>query len=184
MSSAAVRSFDAIQRIREELLRFAQQCDEALGEVDAEVLRVLDWVEHDRPRYWKERVRRAQDEAHDAKVALERCLMYPINDETPACAEEKVALKHAAVRLLRCEEKQESVRALAQKLRHEMHEYKGRTAQLKRLIEVEAPRGAAVLERSLAVLEKYAAAGRAAPRTPDSAADPAAADGAPAEESS
>lgn len=160
MSSAAVRSFDAIQRVRDELLRFAHQVDEGLTEVDAEVRRVLDWVEHDRPAYWKERVRRAHDEVHDAKVALERCLMYPINDETPSCAEEKEVLKHARIRLRRCEETQERVREIARKLRHELHEYKGRTSQLKRVVEVETPRAAAELERSLAVLERYVAAGR------------------------
>ena len=172
MSSAAVRSFDAIQRVRDELHRFAHQCDEALAEVEGEVLRVLDWVEHDRPAHWKERVRRAQDEVHDAKVALERCLMYPINDETPACAEEKDALKHARLRLLRCEGKQQAVREIARKLRHEMHEYKGRTAQLKRVIEVETPRAAAVLERSLAVLEKYSAVGRGGAGSPASSSAP------------
>lgn len=181
MSSAAVRSFEAIQRVRDAIAHFAAQADEALAEVEGEVRRVTDWVEHDRPGYWKERVRRANDEVTEAKAALHRCLMYPINDEQPSCTEEKQALKHAEMRLAHCEAKRQRVREIAGVLRHETHEYRGRTAELKRVIEVEAPAAAAELERSLEVLERYTRTGspggppseppRADPRGPDAEGD-------------
>lgn len=164
MSSAAVRSFDAIQRVREQLLRFAHQTQEGLTEIEAEVRRVLDWLENDRPAYWKLRVRKAHDGVGEARGALERAMMFRVNDEDPACTEQKAALKAAQAELRRCEDKQQRLREIIRELRHEVHEYKGRVAQLKQVIEIDTPRGAATLERSLAVLECYAAAGSSGKR--------------------
>ncbi len=156
--SAKVQSFDAIQRVREELLRFAHRSGDSLAEIDGQVRRMIDWVEHDRPAYWKDRVRRAFDGVSEAKAALQRCLMYPINDEQPSCAEERAELKKAEAHLRRCQQKQQRVREIASTLRHEMHEYQGRTAQLKQWIEVETPQATAELERVLGSLERYIAA--------------------------
>lgn len=152
---AKVQSFDAIQRVREELLKFAYRSGDSLTEIDGEVRRVIDWIEHDRPAYWKERVRRAFDGVTEAKAVLQRCLMYPINDEQPSCREERTDLKKAEAHLQRCQQKQQQLREISRTLRHEMHEYRGRTAQFKQWIEVDAPQAAADLERITASLERY-----------------------------
>lgn len=152
---ASIRSFDAIQRVRDELRRFAFQVGEGLTELEAEIRRTIDWVEHDRPLFWKERVRRAYDAVSDAKAELHRCLMYPLNDEQPSCTEQRAALKKAEARLRYCHEKQALVKSLAQQLRHELHEYKGRTAALREAVELDTPKSAASLARMIDVLEQY-----------------------------
>lgn len=152
---ASVRSFEAIERVRDEVQRFGARVDDGLTEIEGEIRRVLDWVEHDRPMYWKERVRRAYDAVGEAKGALHRCLMYPINDEQPSCVEERAALKKAEEHLVYCREKQELVRKIAGELRHELHEYRGRTGALRQAIEMDSPRASATLGRMIEVLEAY-----------------------------
>lgn len=156
MSSASVRSFEAIQRMREELQKFAFRSGEGLEQLEGEVRRVIDWVEHDRPGYWKERARRAFDAEAEAKNDLHRCLMFPINDEQPACAEQRAALRKAQAYRAHCEQMRVRVRELAHTLRHELQEYQGRVSQLKQAIEVDTPRSTALLARSLDALERYA----------------------------
>ncbi|MEN0063856.1 MAG: hypothetical protein AAGA48_17015, partial [Myxococcota bacterium] len=159
---AQVRSFEAVERVRDELARFGHRANDGLDELRGEIRRVIDWVEHDRPAYWKMRVAKAYDGVTEAKANLSRCLMYPINDETPSCAEERAALKKAQAYLVYCQEKQELVREWARKLRHELHEYEGRTARMQSLVEIDNPKAIALLERTLAALERYAGGSAAA----------------------
>ncbi len=49
--AANVRSLDAIAGVREALLVFQDELDQALSAIDVEMRHVLDWLEHDRPRY-------------------------------------------------------------------------------------------------------------------------------------
>ena len=154
--SASVKSFDAIQRIREELLKFAQSSGLGLDELEAEIRRTIEWVEHDRPQYWRMRVHRAHDAVTEAKNALHRCLMYPINDEQPSCTEERAALAKAEAELERCRKKHESVSEWSRTLRHELHEYKGRTTMLRQVIDADLPSATTALGQALLSLEKYA----------------------------
>ncbi|MEO0531597.1 MAG: hypothetical protein AAF266_13630 [Planctomycetota bacterium] len=153
---ANVRSFEAVQLVRDELARFNHRATDGLDELQAEIRRIIDWVEHDRPAYWRMRVSKAYDGVTEAKAALMRCQMYPINDEAPSCAEEKAALKKAQAYLAHCQQKQELVGEWARKLRHELHEYEGRTARMKSLVEIDNPKAIALLERTSASLERYA----------------------------
>ena len=189
---AQVRSFDAIQLGRDELMKFGQRSTDGIDELAGEIRRVVDWVEHDRPAYWKMRVSKAYDGVTEAKSNLHRCLMYPINDEQPSCAEERAALKKAEAHLAYCREKQERVRKWAFTLRHEMHEYEGRMAKLRSAVELDTPRVVAMLDRTIQTLEQYlsgsvggpavrestdAASGDATDETPP-AADPSSGEGA------
>ena len=160
---ANVSSFEALQLVRDELVRFKQRSTDGVDELAGEIRRVIDWVEHDRPAYWKLRVRQAYDGVAEAKANLHRCQMYPLNDETPSCAEEKAALKKAQAYLAHCEEKQRRVREWVRTLRHEMHEYEGRMSQLKTLIEIDTPRTIALIERQTEALERYLTGAPSAP---------------------
>lgn len=184
---AQVRSFDAIRTVREELMRFAQRSNDGMEELAGEIRRVIDWVEHDRPAFWKAKVRQAYDRVGEARAALNRCLMYPVNDEAPSCTEEKAALKKAQAYLEHCESKQRRVREWARDLRHELHEYEGRMARLRSLVDVDAPKCVALLDRTLDSLERYtgAAPPGAAAGGPARATDPHADDSpSPSQDSS
>jgi hypothetical protein len=156
-SSANVQSFDAVIAVRASLVAFGDQVEQALSMVDLEMRRLLDWLEHDRPRFWRTQLRMARDEVTAARAALHRCLMYPIGDERPSCREEKATLKLAEARLRHCEEKAERLKHWTREIRHEMFEYDGRIRQLTELVEYDAPQAIGILTKLLTHLEEYRA---------------------------
>ena len=152
---AKVYSSESIEAVRMALMSFSEQVSDALTELSAEMRRMQEWLDHDRPRHWKVQVRKAMDAAHEAQQALHRCLMFPIGNERPSCTEERAALKKAKARLEYCQEKEDRLRHWQQTLRHEMFEYDGRISQLVRLVEIEVPQAIGVLNKILRNLEEY-----------------------------
>jgi hypothetical protein len=154
-TSANVQSLESIEAVRRAMLLFDEQVADALTELGSEMRRMLDWLEHDRPRFWKTQVRKAHDQVHDAQQALHRCLMFPIGTERPSCYEERMALKKAEARFVYCQEKEQRVRHWQRTVQHELFEYEGRISQLVRLVEVDMPQALAVLTRIVRRLEEY-----------------------------
>ena len=152
---ANVHSLEAIDALRMALVSFIDQVSEALAELDAEMRRMLEWLEHDRPRYWRTQVRLSIDRVHEAQQALHRCLMFPIAGERPSCREERAALKKAQARQAYCEEKAERVRHWQRTVQHELFEYQGRISQLVRLVEIDVPQAIGVLHKIVRRLEEY-----------------------------
>lgn len=154
-TGANVQSTEAIDAVRRSLVLFVDQVQEALTELSAEMRRMLEWLEHDRPRFWKTQVRLAHDQVHEAQQALHRCLMFPVAGERPSCYEERAALKRAQARLAYCEEKTERVRHWQRAVQHELFEYEGRISQLVRAVEIDAPQAIGTLDKVLRRLEEY-----------------------------
>ena len=153
--SANVRSLEAIEAVRAALASFSEEVAQSLSMIDIEMRRVLDWLEHDRPRFWKHQVRRSMDGVTEARAALHRALMYPIADERPSCYEERAALKEAEARLAYCQEKEERLRQWVREVRHEMFEYEGRISQLSDVVELDVPHAIGIINRLLARLQEY-----------------------------
>lgn len=151
--------------MRRTLIVFAERVNDALAELGSEMRRVQEWLEHDRPGYWKKQVRVAMDDVHEAQQALHRCLMFPIAGERPSCYEERASLKKAQSRLAYCQEKGERVRHWQQTLRHELFEYEGRISQLTKLVDIDVPQAIGVLDRILRNLEEYQAVRAANPQS-------------------
>lgn len=161
---AKVHSSDAIEAVRMALLSFIDHVGDSLTELSAEMRRVQEWLEHDRPAYWRNQHRLGMDQAHEAQQALHRCLMFPVAGERPSCYEERAELKKAQARLAYCEQKTERVRHWQQTMRHEMFEYEGRISQLVKLVEIEVPQAIGVLNKIVRHLEEYHAVRAADPR--------------------
>lgn len=155
--AANVHSLEAIQSVHGALVVFRDDLDQAISTIDVEMRRVLDWLEHDRPRYWKKAVREARDGVTEAQQALHRCLMYPINEERPSCTEERADLKKAQARLEYCDAKSERLRHWIREVRHEMSEYQGRIRQLKDVVEIDAPQAMSILDRLIERINEYQA---------------------------
>jgi hypothetical protein len=154
-SPAKVHSSEAIEAVQRAMMLFVEQVSDALTELSAEMRRMQEWLEHDRPRHWKMQLKRANDMVHEAQQALHRCLMFPIAKERPSCTEERMALKKAKARLEYCDQKADRVRYWQQTMRHELFEYEGRMTQLLRLVDVEVPQAIGVLNKILRNLEEY-----------------------------
>jgi hypothetical protein len=161
---AKVYSSDAIDAVRLALISFVETVRDALTELSSEMRKSQEWLENDRPPYWRNQVRLAMDGAHEAQQALHRCLMFPVANERPSCYEERAALKKAKARLEYCREKQERVRHWQQTLRHELFEYEGRISQLVKLVDIDAPQAIGVLNKIMRRLEDYESVRAADPR--------------------
>jgi predicted RNase H-like nuclease (RuvC/YqgF family) len=152
---ANVQSLEAILAVKAALSTFHDDLEQAIATIDLEMRKTLDWLEHDRPRHWRIQLRNAGDDVTQARQALHRCLMYPINDERPSCYEERAELKKAEARLEYCTEKSERLRHWIREVRHEMSEYQGRISQMKDLVEIDTPQAVSILDRLLARLQEY-----------------------------
>jgi exonuclease VII large subunit len=154
-SPANVHSVAAIESFRGALARFELRAQDAMENLTGEMRRVVDWLEHDRPRHWKVKSREAADMVHQAKIDLERCLTFRVGDERPSCREEKANLKKAQLRVEYCREKIERVEHWNRQLQQELFEYEGRIGQLRRMLEIELPAARAKLQQIVQRLDAY-----------------------------
>ena len=154
-SPAQVRSVDAIEHFRSRLAKYEQQVQSALETLTLEMRRAADWLRYDRPSHWKQQTKQAEDVSHQAKLDLERCLIFPIAGEKPACREEKATLRKAKDRVDYCREKSERVRHWNRHMQHEMFEYEGRVGQLRQILETELPAARAKLQKIIRRLDDY-----------------------------
>jgi hypothetical protein len=174
---AQVRSTDAIEALAVALARFEERVSAALDSLDVDLRRAGDWVEHDRPVYWRNQLREAEQQLHDAKMELERCLlMTVVEGQRPACREQKAAVAQSKVRLEYCREKADRVKKWQRDYRHESMEFHGRVGQLRRLAEQDVPSARILLGKLLARIDEYQIEKAPAAFTPPEAATPTPAD--------
>ncbi|MGI9427155.1 MAG: hypothetical protein ACR2NM_00745 [Bythopirellula sp.] len=153
---AQVRNVDAIEHFRNQLAKYEQQVQVALESLTAELHRATAWLKQDRPGFWKKQTKLAEDAVHQAKMDLERCLMFPtVSGEQPSCREERTNIKKTQARLEYCREKVERVKYWNRQISHEMLEYSGRVGQLKRMLETELPAARARLQQIIHRLDAY-----------------------------
>lgn len=154
-SPAKVLSTDAIEAFKVALAKFELRVQNAVDVLQSELHRTEGWLQHDRPSYWKDQLHQAEDEAHNAKIELERCLLFTLNGERPSCREQRAALDAAKRRVAYCREKGEAVKHWQRTFRQEEFEFTGRLGQLRRTLESDVPRARAVLEQIMRRLEEY-----------------------------
>jgi hypothetical protein len=153
---AQVRSVVALERFRASLVEYEKRTQTALDILTAELRRATTWVEEDRPHYWLQQEKNAADAVHQAKLDVERCLIFTtIGDQQPACREERAALQEAKDRLAYCQDKRQQMRHWQGILQHEVFEFKGRLSQLRRILETELPAARAKLQLIIRQVEGY-----------------------------
>jgi hypothetical protein len=153
--SAKVTSVEAIGTFRVQLCKFCEEVREALCAIDMEARRVLDWLAHDQPRYWRDAVRDAHEELNHAKTDLFRRRLAGINGEMPECTEQKDAIRRAQRRLEEAEDRIEKCRRWCQLIQRAKEEYDGPARQLAALVEGDPPDSVALLGQVLDRLDDY-----------------------------
>lgn len=153
--SAQVTSIDAIRAFRAAISKFDAGARDAVTLITLEVRKALDWLEHDRARYWPEQLRKASEWVVQARNELERCQLTYGSQERPSCYEQKKALEKAKRRLRLCEEKVQAVRRWVRTVRAELNEFNGQMARMNNLLETDMVRAGGALERMLRALDQY-----------------------------
>lgn len=153
--SADVRNIEAINDFRIALIIFIEDAQSALQMMGMELNQTSEWIEHDRPQYWKNQERVAFDRVAQTRTAYETCRMRTVAGHRPSCIEERVAYEAAKRRVQHCHEQIEVIKRWARKLSQESDEFVGRLARLQAMLEVDLPKAVARLERMSATLEEY-----------------------------
>jgi hypothetical protein len=172
---ADVKSIDTLAFVKAALASFAHEAGQAVGEVELQGQRAVDWITVDRAAHWKAETRRAADLVNKAVKDLEHCRTFKkVGDNQPSCIEEKKALEKAKRRLELAERKAEAVRRWTPVVQQQFRETCVRLVRFREVIDVDCPKAMAALERMLKALDAYrtaqSPAGRAAATSTGSAA--------------
>ncbi|NLE39132.1 MAG: hypothetical protein GX621_14005 [Pirellulaceae bacterium] len=161
--SAKLISIDAVRDMAAALTRFGDEAVSALDELDINVRRALEWIDHDRKDFWSHEVRRGWERVGEARAELEKAQTYrKMADETPSCRQERAMLEKAKQRVQTAEEKDRSIPRWSHAIEHAVRELTGAETQLADWLHGELPRALSVLRQFSAALERYAAVGEAA----------------------
>ncbi len=153
--SANVTSIDAPRQFRAALVRFIAEVEAALVTIELEASRPLEWIEADRPRYWRQEARKASEAVAEARVALERCQVRIGGEDARYCYDERKALEKAKRRLLLSEEKVQSLRRWRNELQKAVEELQVQLARAKQYLETDLAKALAALDRITAALARY-----------------------------
>jgi hypothetical protein len=155
-SSANVRSLEAVRQFRVAVLKFAEDATAAIEMVRQQSHRALEWIDHDRPSFWKNETRRCFDDVAEKRSHLAKRQQISVGGRRPSCIEEKNALQRAKRRLDTAVEMNRSVRQWSVKIHRAADIYATRIARLDRILVHDIPQLVALLERIITTLEAYA----------------------------
>jgi exonuclease VII large subunit len=153
--SARIQTIDAVALLAAALRQFGEESGTALIDLDMEVNRAMEWIQHERRDYWENQVRRAWEQIDEARAELERCMRNAVAGQRPSCYEEKKALDRAKRRQRVAEEKVEAVRRWSHTADRESLHYRVAGGQFSGWLQAELPQAVAVLERMQTALEAY-----------------------------
>lgn len=154
---AAVGSIEALREFRIALAAFAEEALAALGSVDMEVRRTVQWVQHDRRDYWQGQIKAWRERVAMAQAEVFRRKLQKTDDYTPAMSEQKELLRKAEARLREAEHRAGLVKKWEPALQQAAFEYRATTRRISGLASGEVPRAIAVLGRMIEALEAYLA---------------------------
>ncbi len=155
-TSANVRSIEAIRDFRVAILKYVEEAGDAITQLRMQVRRVQQWLDQDRPAFWREQVTRGWTRVSEARANLEMCQTRRVAGERPSCHDEKVALEKAKKIVERAEQLIDVVRMWSQQIQHESLEYEGSLGQFETYCQVDLGKAVGMLDRVLASLERYA----------------------------
>lgn len=156
--SAKLTSIDAVRDMAAALTLFAEEVASALDELDINIRRATEWIEHDRYDYWKHEMRRSQEKLGEARVELEKALTYrKMADQTPSCRQERAMLEKAKHRAQTAEERKRSLPQWSHTIKHSVQELQGMQRQLSNWLNGEFPKALGTLHQMAATLERYSA---------------------------
>ncbi len=154
-NQADVRSIDALKEFRVALALYSEDTLSALGAVEAEAKRTIQWLQHDRRMYWHEQIKRRRDQVAMAKAEVFRRKLAKTPDHTPAFSEQKEILRQAEASLQDAEMRAAMVKKWEPMLQHAILEYHGSIRRIKDLASGDVPRAMIVLEKIIDALESY-----------------------------
>ncbi|MBS0191313.1 MAG: hypothetical protein U0573_09620 [Phycisphaerales bacterium] len=152
--SARISSVQPLRDMKAALTEFSQQVGGAFSMVDAEIGRMTQWLQQERPAYYKHAVRRAEDAVVRAKSDISR-KQYMRAPEPVSVVEEKKALEKLKRRLQELQARQDAVRKWGPRFEREASMYKSSSRALADFAQSTVPRAVERLEKMAIAIEEY-----------------------------
>ncbi|HEX8204346.1 MAG TPA: hypothetical protein VF590_27960, partial [Isosphaeraceae bacterium] len=153
--SARVHSIEVITDFRAALAEFGDEVQQALGAVDMEIRRAVEWLQHDQLMHWQREIRRRNQEIAQARSDLHRKNLSRATGYIPDVSEQKEALRVAQHRMREAELKVERVRKWVPAFQRAVAEYQGQARPLGDMMTGDLARSLALLDRMLTSLDAY-----------------------------
>src|SRR5437870_13272769 len=102
--TARVTSIESVANFREALLEFGASAQDALGAVDMQVRRAVDWLS-DQTKFWQVQIRKCQEEVLRARMELEQRKMENRDGKGRGSSEQEKNLRKAQEKLKYAEER-------------------------------------------------------------------------------
>jgi hypothetical protein len=154
-TQASVHSVEALKELRAALALFAEDSLAALGGVDMEIRRTIQWLQHDRTSYWQQQIKRRREAVAAAQAEVFRRKLAQSRDHTPAYSEQKEILRKAEANLRDAEMRAALVKKWQPALQQAVLEYRASTRRMADISRGDVPRAMAVLVKMIDALEAY-----------------------------
>lgn len=160
MSSANVRSIQALDDLRAALTTFSGNAQDALRAATIEVQRTLEFVA-ERERYWRGRVTTAQAELSRAMNAFNYCRSQVVRDSEgrvyqPPCDGEAAALRRAQDDLRQSQERLQTAHICYQQVQQAQQTFQQQTQRMSASLS-DLPKANAMLTQKVNTLKGYTA---------------------------
>ena len=156
-TQADVRSIDALKDFRVALALFSEDALSALGAVDSEVKRTVQWLQHDRHEHWQHEIKRRREAVSSAQAEVFRRRLAKTADNNPAMSEQKEMLRRAEASLRDAEARAALVKKWGPELQRAALDYRASTRRIKNMASGDVFRAMALLDRLIDTLESYLA---------------------------
>ncbi|MDB5353037.1 MAG: hypothetical protein JWN86_4284 [Planctomycetota bacterium] len=154
-SQVAVNSIEALKDLRVALALYGEDALGALGTIGAEVRRTVYWLQHDRPAYWHEQIKRRRERVSGAKAELFRKQLAQTPGSSTSLAEQVENVRRAVASLEDAEKRLILTRKWQSQLNQAILEYHGTIRRIKSLASGEVPSAVNLLTRLIDSLEAY-----------------------------
>lgn len=155
--AARLTDIRALEEVRAAFVKFRDETNQALTEVDIEVQRAVNWVRNEQAAYWKQQERKRHELLEHAKAELRRAQFPTTDGKIPSAIEQKKAVAKAEAAVEEARDKIQSVRKWSRLLEREVAEYTGLAQPLTGAIDSDIPRAIALLDRMAGSVESYLA---------------------------
>lgn len=169
---ADIRSLDALKHAKAALLEFKKEVESSLGVTDADVMRMGQWLSHDRPSHWRRELRAREEEVLGWRKEISRKQLVAAPNPA-STVEERKKMQKAQALAERAADKLRKSQKWANSWEKEVQTYKSSIALLNEFLQRDIPDAVARLEKMMTSLEEYwainapAAPGLAGTATPE-----------------
>jgi hypothetical protein len=156
--TARIDSIAELRAFRVALVKFADACNVALGDAEADMQRTLQWLERDQVSYWNNQLAKRAETVSRCKeaVRMKKLFKSPTGSQQSAVEEEK-ALRIAIRNYEEAEQKIVACKQWSKRLQKEIMMYKGGVTRFTSVLGGDIPRALGALDAMATSLEQYAA---------------------------